>query len=154
MEESSAAAKPKVTLTEATEKDVKKLVAIETAGSTGEMHAPLLREEKWVQYLGTHTVWLIRVARKVVGYLAVQHKSAEHVRVHGVVVLPEQRGVGVESAVLGKFVEEMQAVPRIDLAVHPLHASMQVFKSVGFTEESLHENFYGDGEPRIVMVYE
>lgn len=146
--------KPKVTLVRATEKDVKKLTAIETAGEGGRMHESCLTEEKWKQHLASHEVWLIRYARKVVGYMTLQHKSPEHVRIHGIVVLPDQKESGIAAAVIRKLIEELQKGVRVDLVSHPQYAAIGMFKTVGFYEESLHENFYGDGEPRLILVYE
>ena len=42
--------------------------------------------------------------------------------------------------------------PFIDLAVHPENqAARALYVSYGFTQTRIHENFFGDGEPRIVM---
>ena len=48
--------------------------------------------------------------------------------------------------------EEFRDVKRIDLVTHPDNIkAIALYQSLGFAIESRKENYYGDGEPRIVM---
>jgi ribosomal-protein-alanine N-acetyltransferase len=48
---------------------------------------------------------------------------------------------------------EIELVKRIDLVTHPDNTkAINLYESLGFKIESTIENYFGDGEPRIVMV--
>jgi len=40
---------------------------------------------------------------------------------------------------------------RIELVTHPDNPALKLYESLGFTVESRKENYWGDGEPRLVL---
>jgi len=47
---------------------------------------------------------------------------------------------------------ELTSFKKLSLVVHPDNLAVKLYESFGFKRESLVENYFGDGEPRLVMV--
>lgn len=72
--------------------------------------------------------------------------------ISGMAVLPECRGQGIARAAMEFLLKECGDIWRIDLVTHPKNfRSIPLYESFGFVTELRIENFYGDGEPRIIM---
>jgi [ribosomal protein S18]-alanine N-acetyltransferase len=149
-----AETRPSVSITRARETDIKKLIAIEQSVSGNPHYSPMLTEEEWVHEIKTHDVFLIKLGRRVVGNLSYERASADRVYISGLVVMPEHQRQGVAREAMQIVLKDLEGVARLDLVTHPKNPALHLYKSLGFTEEALHENFYGDGEPRIVLVLE
>jgi len=51
------------------------------------------------------------------------------------------------------LLEKFKNTERIDLAAHPDNfRAIKLYQSLGFAIESRKENYYGDGEPRLILV--
>lgn len=49
--------------------------------------------------------------------------------------------------------KKMTKYPRIELVVHPHNnPAISLYLSLGFKIESWRDNYFGDGEPRLVLV--
>jgi [ribosomal protein S18]-alanine N-acetyltransferase len=139
-------------LTRATEKDIAKLIAIEKSVEGNKYYSPMLTEDEWIKELKTHDVFLVKLGGKVVGNVSYERKSPQHVYISGLVVLPAYQGQGIAREVMTKVLAELGDIERIDLVTHPGNPALNLYTSLGFVEEALHENYYGDGEPRLVLV--
>jgi ribosomal-protein-alanine N-acetyltransferase len=52
-----------------------------------------------------------------------------------------------------RFLEQCKEAPRVDLVTHPQNdIALKLYTSLGFKVESREENYFGDGEPRLVLV--
>jgi ribosomal-protein-alanine N-acetyltransferase len=50
------------------------------------------------------------------------------------------------------ILEKCKGSNRIDLVTHPENSSaLELYSSLGFKVESRQENYFGDGEPRLVL---
>lgn len=97
-------------------------------------------------------VLLIQKDEVNVGSLSYEQKD-NHIHIRGVVVIPEYQGQGIARKVLSDFLSEHKNVEKIDLVTHPDNApALHLYKSLGFVVDSRIENYYGDGEPRLVML--
>jgi ribosomal protein S18 acetylase RimI-like enzyme len=53
---------------------------------------------------------------------------------------------------MGVMMAQYHGSPSIDFAVHPdNHAARALYASLGFAPTETRENFFGDGEPRLIM---
>ena len=69
-----------------------------------------------------------------------------------IAVDPDFRRSGVARAATLFLLEEAKGCPRIDLVTHPDNAAaIALYGTLGFEVESRKENYFGDGEPRLVM---
>jgi ribosomal protein S18 acetylase RimI-like enzyme len=52
-----------------------------------------------------------------------------------------------------ELLKELKIFKRLDLVVHPDNiGAIKLYNSLGFETESLKENYFGDGEPRLIMI--
>jgi len=70
----------------------------------------------------------------------------------GLMVKPEFQGKGIGREAMRQVLEEVSDVERIWLATHPSNTpAIKLYLSFGFIIEEKIENYFGDGEPRIIM---
>ncbi len=65
---------------------------------------------------------------------------------------PGARRKGVARAMMDHLLSLCDGARSIDLAVHPDNQTARaLYVSLGFRPTQTHENFFGDGEPRLIM---
>jgi ribosomal protein S18 acetylase RimI-like enzyme len=70
-----------------------------------------------------------------------------------IAVDPDFRRRGIARAATVFLLEEAKGCARIDLVTHPDNAAaIALYRSLGFEVESRKENYFGDGQPRVVML--
>jgi ribosomal protein S18 acetylase RimI-like enzyme len=69
-----------------------------------------------------------------------------------IAVIPAERGRGLGRAVTEYVLDIVKDYPRVDLVTHPKNPAQNLYKSLGFEVEREVPNYFGDGEPRLVMV--
>ncbi|MEK7100649.1 MAG: GNAT family N-acetyltransferase [Patescibacteria group bacterium] len=141
-------------LERATEADIDALIEIEKSIGGVRTYSPMLEEEEWKQELQGNSVFLLKNGEDIVGSISYEEKSPNHLYISGIVVRPEFQGKGIAKAALQRVLDEHQDAKRIDLVTHPENPALQLYESLGFKVESRHENYWGEGEPRLVLVME
>jgi len=141
-----------ITLQKATIEDLGTLLRIEKSVSNLKTYSAMVTEEEWKEELSKSVVYLIKKDDVAIGNISYEIKGDSHAYLSGFAIIPEFQGQGIGNEVLTKILEELKNMRRIDLAVHPhnIHAIM-LYLSFGFIIESWKENYFGDGEPRIVL---
>ena len=80
-------------------------------------------------------------------------KRGKTAHCNGLVVLPQFRRQGFGLRAMRLVLKKMQAYPRVELVVHPHNSpAVSLYLSLGFIIESWVKNYFGDGQPRLVMV--
>ena len=141
-----------IILKKADPEDVPAIVAVERkmAGS-GTCYA-ITAEEEWKKEMGNSVVYVIIKDGKIIGDAAFEVKSKDHIYGSGLMIDPEYQNQGIGREVLTRFVKELKGVKRIDMTVHPHNsAAIGLYLRFGFVIESWKDNYYGDGQPRIIM---
>ncbi len=142
-----------ISLKRATISDVKALVALEQGVAGTHIYVPMLKEEEWIEEIGKSVVYLIEKDGVVVGNVSYEKINKDNVYISGLVVNPKFQGQGIAHEALLKILEELKDIKRIDLVTHPDNTkALKLYESLGFTVESRKENYFGDGEPRLVLV--
>ena len=141
-----------VTLQSATLEDIEKLLALEKSveGNTtySAMDEKELREE-----FETSSVFLVMHEGRAVGSVMYEIKNEDRAYISGIIIHPDFQGQGFAREALKQVLEKLREYKRIDLVTHPSNvAAKSLYESFGFVEESRKEDYYGDGEPRVVMV--
>jgi ribosomal protein S18 acetylase RimI-like enzyme len=143
-----------LTYEKASAKDIAILVDIEKGiiGS-GMTYSTIQEVDEWVlEAIKAGPVYIIKKDQTVVGNVAYEIKSPTHACITSITVLPEFQRQGIAREVMEHILNEIGNVERIDLVTHPDNfKAINLYKSLGFTIESKKENYYGDGEPRVVM---
>lgn len=141
-------------LERAGEADIATLIDIEKSIGDAHTYSSMLEEEEWREELRGNSIFLLRHGNDVVGSISYEEKSPEHLYISGVVVRPEFQGQGIARAALQKVLEEHSTAKRIDLVTHPDNPALKLYESLGFRVESRHENYWGEGEPRLLLAIE
>jgi ribosomal protein S18 acetylase RimI-like enzyme len=140
-----------LTFISATLADIPALIAMEREQGDYKTYSPILEEEEWVEEMRTCTVFLLLLGKAAVGSVAFEQKAIDHLYLSGLLVRPAYRGRGFGRRALEYMFATHPAVRRYDLHTHPDNPALKLYESVGFRVEERLENFYGDGEPRVIM---
>ena len=141
-----------ITLKLATEKDVPVFLELEKSVSHLKVYSAITNENEVVEEFKKNIIYLIKNKNETVGSIEYEIKSPEHAYISGFVVNPKFQRQGIGREALGQILEKLKNIKRIDLVTHPDNPVLNLYKSFGFVVESIKENYFGDGEPRIVLV--
>ncbi len=143
----------KVTLARATLGDASQILEIEQSVGGLKTYSNLKTLEDAEKQVTESVTYLIKQGEEVVGNVSYVIKSPERVYIDGLVVMPQFSGQGLGKKAMKVMLEEIKDYKRIDLVTHPENAgAVKLYQSLGFEIESRVEDYFGDGEPRVVMV--
>lgn len=144
-----------VSLKKATINDIPKLIEIEKSVAGTKIYSPMLTQDEWIKALEIGVVYLIKKNGIIVGNISHEKKGKDYVHISGLAITPQFQGQGIAREVLKRILVELKNAKRIDLATHPDNEkALKLYKSLGFIIESTKENYYGDGEPRLILAKE
>ena len=113
----------------------------------------MLSEDEWKEEMQRGDVYLIERDGVVMGNLSYERQGNDRVYISGLAISPAFQGQGIGREVLSNLLVELKDVRRIDLVAHPDNqTALNLYQSLGFVVESRKENYYGDGEPRLVLM--
>jgi ribosomal protein S18 acetylase RimI-like enzyme len=136
----------------ATVYDVETLVAFERNVADPRIYGPTLDIQGARQEITKNTFYFIKKGDVVLGTVAYRAASDHSVYVSNVAVDPKYRRQGIARAAMSFILEKCKGATRIDLVTHPENESAnQLYISLGFKVESRQGNYFGDGEPRLVL---
>ena len=143
-----------LTLERATIKDVDTFLELERSIGNVSTYSAMTNREEALEEMKTNVVYFIRVGDRIIGDVMYEMKSPGHAYISGLVVRPDFQGRGFGTAAMVKVLEELRDVSTIDLVTHPDNVrSIKLYESLGFIIGKRIENYFGDGEPRIVMTF-
>jgi ribosomal protein S18 acetylase RimI-like enzyme len=97
-------------------------------------------------------LYLFRLEGTIVGSAAYRVRGDGSVHISSVTVHPDYRRRGVARAAMRFLLELNPEAARIDLVTHPENApALALYSSLGFVIEERLEDYYGDGEPRLML---
>ncbi len=142
-----------VNLKKAIVSDIPTLIMLEKSVAGTKIYSPMLEENEWTEEFKKGTVYLIEKDSIIVGNLSYEKENEDHVHISGLVINPQFQNQGIARQALMQILEELKNVKKIDLATHPNNAkALKLYQSLGFVAESRKENYFGDGEPRLILV--
>ncbi|HRZ34044.1 MAG TPA: GNAT family N-acetyltransferase [Candidatus Moranbacteria bacterium] len=140
-------------LIKATNKDVQVLLEIEKTTIGLKTYSGYFQEEEIKKWISNDIVYIIKNDGKIIGSIAYEIKNNDHAYISGLVIKPEFRKQGLAKKATVKLLEELKNYKKIDLVTHPDNVdAVKLYESLGFIEFGRKENFFGDGESRIIMV--
>ncbi len=144
-----------INLQRVTLEDAQALLEIEKTTMGLKTYSGYFTEEEIKNYINSNVVYFIKKNDKIVGSISYEIKDEGHARESGFVIKPEFQGQGLARKALAKLLEELSRFKLVDLAVHPENISaLRLYESFGFVVKDRKDNYYGDGEPRLIMVLE
>ena len=134
--------------------DVDLVVAFETEVMNEKLYGKPLDHAAATSEIETNAYYLHLSEGRVVATGALRRREDGSAYLSNIAVHPSVRRTGLARAMLNHLLSLSDGATSIDLAVHPENqAACALYVSQGFTPTQIHENFFGDGEPRIVMHY-
>lgn len=142
---------PKITLKGATVADIDDYIALEKKVDGKTYHA-LVLEEDIIGKEGSDNIILFKVGAKTVGHITCQTKDDGSIHLGGFAIDPEYQGKGYGRKFMELILEKAKTAPKIDLVTHPDNVkAINLYRSFGFEIVKTKENYFGDGESRIIM---
>lgn len=142
-----------INLIEATQSDVDVFIDFERKVSDTKIYSTILDREEALKEFKLNKIYLIKRDNVTVGTVMYQMKGSDHAYISGLVVDPTVQRQGIGRTAMLLLLEQLKDVQRIDLVVHPENTSgLALYASLGFETESKQENYFRDGEPRLILV--
>lgn len=144
---------PDITFRKATTKDIDKFIEIEKTAVGLKVYSGITNREEAKKEIENNEVYFILKDGEVIGSTEYRIKSPKHAYLGGLVVLPNFQGQGIAREAAKFRLEKLKDMERIDLVTHPCNSKIiTLYLSLGFYIESWKDNYYGDGEPRLILV--
>jgi [ribosomal protein S18]-alanine N-acetyltransferase len=140
-----------ISMHEVSEADMEVLIDIERSVPETNTYSPMLTARAWKEELAENTVEIIKLGDFAVGSIAYKEKSPNHIYISGIIVRPEYQGRGIATNAIQSVLAKYPDAERIDLVTHPDNPALKLYESIGFKVEERKENYFGDGEPRLVL---
>lgn len=134
--------------------DVDAYLSIEKSVGAGQAktYSGVTTKREAEEELAKNIVYLIKKEEDVVGTIQYQLEGKDCAHITGFVVDPRFQEQGIGREALARVLEELKEIKRIDLVTHPHNTpAIMLYLSFGFIIESWKDNYFGDGEPRIVL---
>ncbi len=133
--------------------DIPKLLEIEKSVAGTKIYSAMLNENEWRDEIQNNTVYVVEKGDEVVGSISYEKKSEDHIYISGLTIDPSFQNQGIARQAMKIILDKLKDINRIDLVVHPNnYPALKLYQSLGFAIESRQENYFGDGEPRLVLV--
>ncbi len=145
---------PKIQLQKATINDISTLISIEKKVAGLKLYSAMTSDKEWrAEFEKPNTaVYLITKSDQVVGDVSFEKKDG-NAYISGLAVEPAFQGMGIGQEAIRQILEELKDCKTIELVTHPENKpAVNLYLSLGFEIKETKENYFGDGEPRVVMV--
>ena len=143
----------KIDLILATEKDWQGVAEFEKEAECRIFHA-YTTEEDVTKMIQNDEVFFAVLDGEKIGVMA-YHKNPDSNHITDLIVAKKLQGQGLGLLILKTLMEKVGENNQFDLVTHPENsAAIITYLKAGFLIKDLKENFFGDGEPRIVLVKE
>ena len=139
-------------LIRATENDIQILLDIEKTTTGLKIYSGYFNEKEVEEYVKNSIVYLIKNDDNIVGSVSYDVIDSNHADISGLVIKPEFQKKGFAKKALELLFEKLKDYKKLSLCVHPDNHALKLYESFGFKAESRKENYFGDGEPRIIMI--
>lgn len=137
-------------LVRATETDIETYLSIDMAVAS-KTYSHLTAREHVMEYLVRGPVYLIQATGRTVGTIS-YHIENGIADISGLAIHPDYQGRGLARQALELILQEIKGVTKIVLVTHPDNLkAIALYMSFGFKISERKENYFGDGEPRIIM---
>lgn len=143
---------PLLSFERATAEDAEAFLELERTAIDSPTYSPTIDPVEALEEIRDNVVYLIREGNQVIGNVMYKMKAPDHAYISGLIIHPDFQGRGIGKVAMEKVLEELKDVPSIDLVTHPDNArAIALYQSLDFAIGERIENYFDDGQPRIVM---
>lgn len=144
----------KIILMEATTNDVDTYLVLEKKVSS-KTYAALSSKKEFLEELQRGKIYFFKIDKQTIGHATCEIKNDGSVHLGGVAIDPEWQGRGFGRQAMKLILEIAKDAPKIDLVTHPDNfKAIKLYESLGFKIGPRIENYFGDGQLRVVMARE
>ncbi len=141
-----------ITLKRAILSDWPEIAKIEKSSNSNTYSARVL-EKEIKDYIKKDFVFLIKNKTVTAGLASFKLLKKKTAHCNGLVIYPKFRRKGFGVKAMSLLLKRMNKYPRVELVVHPHNTSaISLYFSLGFIIEGWRDNYFGDGEPRLMMI--
>lgn len=132
--------------------DVATYFEIEKTTKDVTMYSALTSEQEVINEIKHNEVYFIKKGGVIVGYTSYQLQSDGSAYLGGLVIKPEYQKQGIARKAIEFRLKRVADISRVWLVTHPDNIKViHLYESFGFKIEELKENYFGDGQPRLVL---
>lgn len=141
----------KLSLQIASEADADDYIALEKKVGGPTYHA-LASKEEFLKEISEWKTYLFKLGGKIIGHISFQTRENGSVHFGGLAIDPEYQGKSYGRQASELVAKILKNVSKFDLVVHPDNIkAINLYKSFGFEIIERQENYYGDGQPRVIL---
>ncbi|EKD43974.1 MAG: acetyltransferase [uncultured bacterium] len=142
----------KLELKRATLKDVQEVMDIENSASSA-TYVGNIKVDEVRLFIKNESVFLIKRGKITIGGIAYKIQKTDYARLKNLALYTKYRGKGLAAQAILMLLNKLKNFKRVDLTVHPHNSrAISLYLSLGFIIESWQDNYYGDGESRLILV--
>jgi ribosomal protein S18 acetylase RimI-like enzyme len=144
----------KISLRKAGDGDIKRFIEIEQMAAS-KTYSAMATDKEWGEEFDKKNakIYAIVLGDKIIGDVSYEIKENCIAYISGLCIDHELHGQGIGKQAIGLILEELKNYKRIELVSHPENKNaIKLYSSFGFSTEKQMDNYFGDGEPRILMV--
>ncbi len=148
---------PGIQFQRATLEDIPTLISIEQKVANLKTYSAMTDQKEWEAEIGKNNamVYLILKDNIPVGDASYEKRNDDNAYISGLVIDPKFQGMGIGHEAMKHILEELRDVKTIELVTHPKNkAAIDLYLSLGFMIKERKENYFGDGEPRVILIKE
>jgi len=138
-------------LIRATIKDIQTLLEIEKTAKGLKVYSGYFTNEEIKEWIEKESVYLIENDGVIVGSISSETIDKDYACISGLVIKSEFQKQGFAKQAIILLLEKLKGFKKLSLTVHPDNHAIKLYESFGFVVESRKENYFGDGEPRLIM---
>jgi ribosomal protein S18 acetylase RimI-like enzyme len=148
--------KQKISFKRATINDVVEFLRIEKSAIGLRVYSGISDKQEAVEEIQNNVMYFIQKNGINIGTMQYEVKDDNWAYLSGIVVDSKFQGQGVGRRALEWLLNnDLKNFKKIDLVTHPRNTrAIMLYLSLGFIITSWKDNYYNDGEPRIVLVRE
>lgn len=141
-----------ITFHKATIDDIDAYLALEQKVIHLKVYSGIADREEAREELETNEVYLIKNGDVVVGSTEYQIQEPDCAYMGGLVIDSDFQNQGIARKAIEFRLNQLKDMKRIYLTTHPHNSKViHMYLSYGFIIESWKDDYFGDGEPRIVL---
>ncbi len=142
-----------IILERVTPSDVSEFLKLEQGVYDQKLYPSVENEKDALQEIVSAETFFIKKEGCIVGTIAYKRKNEDIAEITGVMIDPLYQGKGLGWCALMQVLSLLKECKRIEIVTHPENQkALALYKSAGFKVESRIEDYYGDGEPRFVLI--
>jgi RimJ/RimL family protein N-acetyltransferase len=142
-----------LTFVRATLADAERLAMHERRIAEPRLYGPPLDRDACAREIADNLLYFVELDGALAATAAWRRRDDGGACISNVAVDPDFRRRGIARAAMLFLLEKAKACTRIDLVTHPDNtAAVGLYRSLGFAVERREEDYFGDGEPRVVML--